>query len=80
VIDDIQYATRAREGRGVYARRAFASGEFVFRRRHTKILTAAIRASRHSSTARDGADRGAFPSARCRVLERAFCAGDGHTG
>ena len=33
------------KGRGVYARRQFAKGEFIFRRRHTRVLSGAEVAS-----------------------------------
>lgn len=41
MIDDVEVRDAGSKGKGVYARRAFAEGEFIFRRRHTKILTEA---------------------------------------
>jgi SET domain-containing protein len=41
MIGDVEVRDAGSKGRGVYARRAFDDGEFIFRRRHTRILTAA---------------------------------------
>src|SRR5437879_11373168 len=41
MIHDVAVLDAGPKGRGVYARRAFDKGEFIFRRRHTKVLTAA---------------------------------------
>jgi len=40
VIDDVVVAPTGEKGLGVYARRAFTAGEFVFRRRHGRTVTA----------------------------------------
>lgn len=40
MIDDVEVRNAGSKGRGVYARRAFGEGEFIFLRRHTRILTA----------------------------------------
>jgi SET domain-containing protein len=39
LIKDVEVRRAGPKGEGVFARRAFASGEFIFRRRHTKVLT-----------------------------------------
>jgi len=41
VIADVEVREAGSKGRGVYARRGFAEGEFIFRRRHTRTLTRA---------------------------------------
>ena len=41
MIHDVEVLDAGAKGRGVYARRAFDRGEFIFHRRHTKVLTAA---------------------------------------
>jgi hypothetical protein len=41
VIGDIEVRDAGEKGRGVYARRAFKAGDFIFRRRHTRVLTTA---------------------------------------
>jgi len=41
VIREVEVREAGAEGRGVYARRSFAEGEFIFRRRHTRVVTAA---------------------------------------
>jgi hypothetical protein len=38
VIRDVEVRDAGSKGRGVLARRAFAEGEFIFRRRHSRIL------------------------------------------
>jgi SET domain-containing protein len=40
VIRDVEVHEAASKGRGVFARRAFGEGEFIFRRRHTRVLRA----------------------------------------
>jgi hypothetical protein len=40
MIGDVEVRDAGSKGRGVYARRAFDDGEFIFRR-HIRILTAA---------------------------------------
>jgi hypothetical protein len=40
VIGDVEVRDAASKGRGVFARRAFEEGEFIFRRRHTRVLRA----------------------------------------
>jgi len=40
VIRDVEVRSAGTKGWGVYARRAFAVGEFIFRRRHACVLTA----------------------------------------
>jgi D-alanine-D-alanine ligase len=40
VIRDVEVRGAGAKGRGVYARRAFAEGEFIFRRRHACVLRA----------------------------------------
>lgn len=40
MIRDVEVRDAGAKGRGVYARRAFAEGEFVFRRRHQRVVTA----------------------------------------
>jgi SET domain-containing protein len=41
VIGDVEVRDAGAKGCGVYARRTFEQGEFIFRRRHTRILRAA---------------------------------------
>jgi SET domain-containing protein len=41
VIGDVEVRDAGPKGRGVFARRSFAEGEFLFRRRHARILTGA---------------------------------------
>lgn len=41
VICDVEVRDAGPKGRGVFARRPFAPGEFIFRRRHVRILSAA---------------------------------------
>jgi hypothetical protein len=41
MIGDVEVRDAGSKGRGMYARRAFDDGEFIFRRRHIRILTAA---------------------------------------
>ena len=41
VIGDVEVRETADKGCGVFARRAFAAGEFIFRRRHTRVVTEA---------------------------------------
>lgn len=38
VIHDVEVRDAGSKGRGVFARRAFADGEFIFRRRHERVL------------------------------------------
>ena len=38
MIHDVEVRDAGSKGRGVFARRAFAEGEFIFRRRHTRAL------------------------------------------
>jgi SET domain-containing protein len=38
VIRDVEVRDAGSKGRGVFARRAFAQGEFLFRRRHSRVL------------------------------------------
>jgi SET domain len=38
VIGDVEIGDARSKGRGVFARRAFGGGEFVFRRRHVRVL------------------------------------------
>jgi uncharacterized protein len=38
VIGDVEIRDAGAMGRGVYARRRFTGGEFIFRRRHTRVL------------------------------------------
>jgi SET domain-containing protein len=38
VITDVEVREADSKGKGVYALRAFSEGEFIFRRRHTKVL------------------------------------------
>jgi len=40
VIGDVEVLDAGAKGRGVYARRPFAEGEFIFRRRHTRVVIA----------------------------------------
>ncbi len=40
MIEDVEVREAGAKGRGVYARRAFARGEFIFRRRHIRVVTA----------------------------------------
>ena len=39
MIDDVVVASAGRKGKGVFARRAFARGEFIFRRRNGRVVT-----------------------------------------
>src|SRR3954465_486875 len=39
MIDDVEVRDASAKGRGVYARRSFARGEFIFRRRHVRVVT-----------------------------------------
>jgi SET domain-containing protein len=41
VIEDVEVRDAGRKGRGVFARRSFREGEFIFRRRHGRIVRAA---------------------------------------
>lgn len=41
MLDDVEVRDAGVTGLGVFARRPFAEGEFIFRRRHTRMLTAA---------------------------------------
>jgi hypothetical protein len=41
VIWDVEVREAGAKGRGVHARRSFAQGEFIFRRRHTRVLAEA---------------------------------------
>ena len=41
MITDVEVREAGAKGRGVFARRAFAPGEFIFRRRHGRVVTAA---------------------------------------
>ena len=41
VIGDVEVRDTAEKGLGVYALRPFAKGEFIFRRRHTRVVTEA---------------------------------------
>lgn len=41
MIEDVEVRDAGSNGHGVYARRAFAEGEFIFRRRHARILSRA---------------------------------------
>jgi SET domain len=38
VIGDVEVRDAGSKGRGVFARRAFEEGEFIFRRRHRRVL------------------------------------------
>lgn len=40
MIGDVEVRDAGGKGRGVFARRGFAPGEFVFRRRHSRVLAA----------------------------------------
>jgi uncharacterized protein len=40
MIRDVEVRDAGSKGRGVFARRAFRAGDFVFRRRHAKVITA----------------------------------------
>jgi SET domain-containing protein len=40
MIRDVEVRDAGSKGRGVFARRAFRAGEFVFRRRHVNVVTA----------------------------------------
>jgi chloramphenicol 3-O phosphotransferase len=40
VISDVEVRDAGPKGRGVYALRSFERGEFIFRRRHTRVVTA----------------------------------------
>jgi hypothetical protein len=39
MIDDVEVRDAGSKGCGVYARRRFATGEFIFRRRHLRVLS-----------------------------------------
>jgi hypothetical protein len=39
VIEDVEVRDAGAQGRGVYARRHFAEGEFIFRRRHARVAS-----------------------------------------
>lgn len=41
MISDVEVRDAGNKGRGVFARRAFAPGEFIFRRRHARIVDGA---------------------------------------
>lgn len=41
MIDDVDVRPAGSKGLGVFARRAFAEGELIFRRRHARLLAAA---------------------------------------
>src|SRR5437867_12822301 len=41
VIGDVAVHDAGRKGKGVFALRDFRTGEFIFRRRHGKVVTAA---------------------------------------
>lgn len=41
MIGDVEVREAGSKGHGVYARRSFGEGEFIFRRRHTRIFTTA---------------------------------------
>ena len=41
MIDDVEVREAGAKGLGVYARRGFARGEFIFRRRHARVVDAA---------------------------------------
>ena len=41
MIDDVQVRRAGSKGRGLWSRRRFAEGEFIFRRCYTRLLTAA---------------------------------------
>jgi hypothetical protein len=41
VIRDVEVRDAGARGKGVFARRAFDEGEFIFRRRHARVVTAA---------------------------------------
>jgi hypothetical protein len=41
VIRDVEVRAAGGKGFGVFARRAFSTGEFIFRRRHVRVLTEA---------------------------------------
>jgi SET domain-containing protein len=45
VIEDIEVHAAGRKGKGVFARRAFRRGEFIFRRRHGRVVRASELAS-----------------------------------
>ena len=38
MIDDVEVNVAGVKGQGVFARRAFSEGEFIFRRRHTRVV------------------------------------------
>lgn len=38
MIDDVEVRTASGKGLGVFARRTFAPGEFIFRRRHARVV------------------------------------------
>jgi hypothetical protein len=39
MIDDVEVRQAGSKGLGVFARRDFEAGEFIFRRRHARTLT-----------------------------------------
>ena len=39
MIRDVEAREAGSKGRGVFARRAFADGEFIFRRRHSRVVS-----------------------------------------
>ncbi len=39
MINDVEVRDAGSKGCGVYARRRFAEGEFIFRRRHSRVLS-----------------------------------------
>ena len=41
MIGDVEVREAGEKGKGVFARREFRPGEFIFRRRHIRVLTAA---------------------------------------
>jgi hypothetical protein len=41
MISEVEVRETGSRGRGVFALRPFTTGEFIFRRRHTRVLTAA---------------------------------------
>jgi hypothetical protein len=43
VIEDVEVRAAGSKGLGVFARRAFAAGEFTFRRRHGLVVDTAAR-------------------------------------
>src|SRR5689334_18777211 len=40
MLGDVEVRDAGEKGYGVFARRRFAEGEFIFRRRHTRVFTA----------------------------------------